>query len=258
MAPLPDDPLAVELHRILKLAGDAALAQSGGGIRVKADGSRVSDADLAAQDVIVAGLQRAFPEDGILSEEGANERPDARCVWHVDPIDGTHAFLEGFAHWGPTVCRVVDGRLHAGAFWQPRLSEFWFAARGSGAWRNGERLRPVDVPVDGDSVLLLPSRAHRAPALPWRGRTRGLGCTAAHLALVAGGGVAAAIVPTWQLWDVGCGVLLVEEAGRTVRHLSGGAFDPMEERDAPFFAAAPGVVGQLVSAISALGYPLGT
>ena len=52
--------------------------------------------------------------------------------------------------------------------------------------------------------------------------------------------------------------ILVEEAGRTVRHLSGAAFDPMGDVDAPFFAAAPGVVGQLVSAIHALGYPLGT
>jgi myo-inositol-1(or 4)-monophosphatase len=258
VASLPDVPLAVELHRILKLAGEAALARSDGRVRVKSDGSRVSDADLAAQDVLVAGLREAFPADGIVSEEGVSERRDARAVWHVDPIDGTHAFLEGFAHWGPTVCRVVDGKLEAGAFWQPRLNELWFAARGAGAWRDGERLRPADVSVDPDTVLLVPSRAHRAPPFAWRGRTRGLGCTAAHLALVAAGGVGAAIVPTWQLWDVGCGVLLVEEAGRTVRHLSGAAFDPMGDVDAPFFAAAPGVVGQLVSAIHALGYPLGT
>lgn len=258
MAPLPDDPLAVELHRILRLAGSAALARADGHVRVKPDGSRVSDADLAAQDAIVAGLRAAFPGDGIFSEEGVRERTDAGAVWHVDPIDGTHAFLEGFAHWGPTVCRVVDGRLEAGAFWLPRLGEMWFAARGRGAWRDGVRLRPADVQVDGDTVLMLPSRAHRAPPFAWRGRTRGLGCTAAHLALVAAGGVAAAVVPTWQLWDVGCGVLLVEEAGRTVRHLSGAAFDPMGDADAPFFAAAPGVVGQLVSAISALGHPLGT
>lgn len=66
-------------------------------VRYKGPDDPVTDADLRAQDIIVEGLAREFPGDGIISEE----RPvseDASCksrLWYVDPLDGTGKFADG-------------------------------------------------------------------------------------------------------------------------------------------------------------------
>jgi myo-inositol-1(or 4)-monophosphatase len=253
-ASTPPDPRAADLHALLTRAGEAALARVASlSVSHKADGSEVTDADMAANEVLTEGLSRLFPGEAIVSEEGQHEpAAGARAVWYIDPIDGTGAFTEGLAHWGPTVCRVVDGKLDVGAFVTPRLGESWFAAEGGGAWRNGVQLHPAPVPSDPrQRSVYMPSRAHRLASLDWRGRTRSLGCSAAHLALVASGGAVAAVLPTWAVWDVGCGILLVRESGRVVVDLSGAAADPMDAIGAPFIAADASVVEPLTHALRA-------
>src|SRR5690606_2446424 len=77
-------------------AGAAALRfYDGVSAEYKEGGSPVTAADHAANDVIVAGLRRAFPGDAILSEESKDsaDRLSARRVWVVDPLDGTKEFL---------------------------------------------------------------------------------------------------------------------------------------------------------------------
>lgn len=213
---------------------------------VKADGSEVTEADRRCEEAIVESLARAYPRCGVVSEEGALvEGSDG--TWYVDPIDGTSAFVEGLAHWGPTVCLVRDGRLEVGAFWMPRLGELWYAAHGHGAWRDEHRLRPAPLPSLGrNDSLYLPSRFHRALPIAWPGKVRALGCTAAHLAHVASGGAAATVVAGWAMWDVGCGVLLTTEAGRIVVDLTGAPFAPMELRGPAFLAGDPLAVRHLV------------
>lgn len=256
--PLPNHPAAGPLFKALREAGDAILdhARQPNPSR-KPDGTRVTAADFASEAVIIAALAAHFPQDGYLSEEGA-ERPaqPGGGQWYIDPLDGTAAFLEGLAHCGPTLCRVRDGKVDLGAFYLPRTGTFWFAAAGGGAWRDGERLRPSDAdPGDPDGVLYLPSHAHRAGPLRWAGRTRALGSIAAHLAQVASGDAAAAVIPSWQIWDVGAGLLLLSEAKRQAHTLSGAPFDPMLHRQQPFLAGAPSVLAPLRHAILDLNVP---
>jgi myo-inositol-1(or 4)-monophosphatase len=163
--------------------------------------------------------------------------------------------VEGLAHWGPTVCRVVGGRLDVGAFYVPRLDELWFAARGAGAWRDGTRLAPPEPMPPERATVYLPSRAHRLPSLPWPGKSRALGSSAAHLAQVASGAAGATVVAEWELWDVGAGVLLVEEAGRVITDLDGLPLDPVGRRGLPLVASARTVTDPLVGAIRAARNP---
>src|SRR5690606_32858884 len=157
------------LHALLRRAGDAALDRlRDSDVRHKADGSRVTDADLAANDVLLEGLAASWPDDAVRSEEGGDHGSDDGAVWWVDPLDGTGAFTEGLAHWGPTVCRTVRGRLDFGAFFEPRIGDFWFAADGDGAWLDGTRLGSPEPGVDGASrTLYVPSRAHHLGPLGW-------------------------------------------------------------------------------------------
>lgn len=244
------------LDRVLRAAGRAALARlvGPGGLRAwrKPDGTALTDADLAAHEVLVEGLLAAFPGDRVRSEEGPADGEGGAPgggTWYVDPVDGTDALVEGLAHWGPTVCRVVDGRLDVGAFYVPRLDELWFAARGAGAWRDGVRLAPAEPERLDRATVYLPSRAHRLPEVPWPGKSRALGSSAAHLAQVASGAAGAAVVAEWELWDVGAGVLLVEEAGRVITDLDGAPLDPVGRRGLPLVASARTVTAPLVDAI---------
>ncbi len=205
--------------------------------QVKQDGTQVTLADREAEEILVQGLAQAFPEAAIRGEEGTH-RGQARDTWYVDPIDGTSSFVEGLAHWGPTVCLVRQGRLEAGAFYSPRLDELWFAQRGGGAWRDGQRLgSPLDEPLHRNHTICVPSRFHEPWCqLSWPGKVRALGSSAAHLALVAAGATQATLVPRWHLWDVGCGILLVWEVGLQVTDLHGEEFDPVAQEGEPFWA----------------------
>lgn len=256
---LPEDPRAHALHTILVAAGhEGRIRFRDVAVHRKADGTAVTEADTAAEAVIAAGLAAHFPDDGVRSEEGTRrDAAPGHGTWYVDPIDGTSAFTEGLAWWGPTLARVSGDTLEVGAFYVPLLDTFFFAAPGAGAWRDGERLAPAE-PVAGDpqATILLPSRAHRTGPLDWPGKSRGLGSTAAHLALVASGGAAATVIPHWSTWDVGAGLLLVREAGRKVVDLSGADFDPMTSPGAPFIAGAPSVLPGVCDAIRRALAPL--
>lgn len=235
--------LCLRVEPILREAGAIALSHHGD-VRAewKGDGSPVTVADRAVEGFLVGALADAFPDDGIVGEEGGARPSRSGATWHVDPIDGTGAFLAGMAYWGPTVCRVdPDGRLEAGGFFVPRLGEWWWAERGRGAWRDGHRLaRFTERAAAPGDVLFVSSRVHQGPRLPWPGKIRGLGSAAAHLALVASGGGSAAMVSRWKLWDVGCGVLLATETGHVVTDLDGQPLDPAGRSDGlPLLVGVP-------------------
>ncbi len=246
----PDDARAAALAPLLARAGQVAMARfRAGTTRTKADGSQVTDGDLAAHDVLVQGLTDAFPGEAVFSEEDlhTHDPEPGAPAWYVDPIDGTSAYAEGLAHWGPTVARVVDDRFECGAFWMPRLGDAYFAVDGGGAWHNGTRIHAEPTTwAPRLRTLCVPSRAHRAFPIAWPGKIRALGSTAAHLSLVAHGGTSAAFIPMWSMWDVGLGILMVREAGRAVVDLAGRPFDAVHRPAEPFLAAEPALVPELV------------
>jgi myo-inositol-1(or 4)-monophosphatase len=259
----PPDARAEALDHALRVAGDAAMARfRSTTVRRKVDGSEVTDADLAAEEALVGALLEAFPGDGVRSEEGTIVEPAPGAgTWWVDPIDGTSAFVEGLAFWGPSAGRVpaahtgdgrADGRGALGGFRVPRLDETYLGFEGGGAWRDGVRLPSAPPRSARRAVLLLPSGAHHVGPLPWPGKTRALGATAAHLALVAAGAADATVVGRWAPWDVAGGLVLAKEAGRAVVDLSGRPVDPMDHEPAPFLVGAPETLPHLLSALSKL------
>ena len=103
---------------------------------IKGDGSPVTDADLAADQIIRRNLTAAFPGDAILTEEGADDLErlnNARC-WVVDPIDGTQQFIERTGEFDILIALVVDGEPVVGVVYQPTSDTLLYAAQGQGAW----------------------------------------------------------------------------------------------------------------------------
>lgn len=232
------DDVDAALRPLLCAAGEVALA---GFRRVradrKADGSVVTAVDRAAEAVLEDGLRAAFPHDGIEGEEGATH-PGGPAVWVVDPLDGTRAFMEGLAHWGPSLARVEGGRVRAGATWLPRTRDYFYVREESDAFLGGAPLPDLtQEPGRPRGSIFLPSRFLFHVRLDWPGRVRGLGSIAAHLALVATGGVEACIVgPGWSPWDTATGVALIRGVGGRVRTLDGAPLDFQTDVGSPFVA----------------------
>lgn len=122
----------------------------GAQVYTKPDQSPVTDADLAANTILIERLHAAFPDDAILSEE---VKPDetvsdaARC-WIIDPLDGTAYFVRREPAFTVMVGLEVAGRPVVGAIYNPMTDEFYAAVRGEGATitRDGETL-PLRFPA---------------------------------------------------------------------------------------------------------------
>jgi 3'-phosphoadenosine 5'-phosphosulfate (PAPS) 3'-phosphatase len=102
---------------------------------VKKDGSAVTDADLAADRIIRQEILAAFPNDALLTEEGADD--EARLtnprVWIVDPIDGTNQFVERTGEFDMLIALIIDGRPVVSVTYQPTEDLMLSAVAGQGA-----------------------------------------------------------------------------------------------------------------------------
>src|SRR5690606_28527899 len=119
----------------------------------KADGSLFTEADLATQDALRAGLSALVPAP-VLGEEMSQQEQALQWLegdaglWCVDPIDGTSNFVNGLPYFAVSVALMRHGRPVVGVVYDPVSDEAFHAARGSGAFLNGEPL-PIKtyVPV---------------------------------------------------------------------------------------------------------------
>lgn len=102
----------------------------------------VTEADRAAEVAITALIEVRFPSHGILGEEGEPVNPDAEYCWHIDPVDGTRAFICGLPSWGTLIGLSRNGVPIAGVMHQPFTGEM-FLTSGDGAFhiRAGDRTR---------------------------------------------------------------------------------------------------------------------
>jgi 3'(2'), 5'-bisphosphate nucleotidase len=111
-------------------------------VDLKEGNEPVTIADRECSAHIVQGLNRAFPDDVVISEEVADDsrRLDAERVWYVDPIDGTKAFIRGEQGFCVMIGLTIAHQPVLGAVCQPKYERLVFAAQGSGSWAlHGER-----------------------------------------------------------------------------------------------------------------------
>jgi histidinol-phosphatase len=109
-------------------------------VRLKADATHVTEADLATERAIRALIAAERPGDGVLGEEfgmdAGTPGPGSR-QWIIDPIDGTANYLKGIPMWATLIALAVDGVPQVGVVSQPAIGRRWWAATGSGSWTNG-------------------------------------------------------------------------------------------------------------------------
>lgn len=129
----------------------------------------VTEADHAANTLIVARLQAAFPDDVILSEEIPDDRSrlGRARVWMVDPIDGTRDFIIGHSGFAVMIGLCVDGRPRVGVVAQPLTGKIYAGIAGVGAWLDvtgGQRSTLQTSTRSGPpGIRLVASKSHRTP-----------------------------------------------------------------------------------------------
>jgi 3'(2'), 5'-bisphosphate nucleotidase len=169
MESLLDEATASRLCTLARQAGEAILEvyqRDDFEVRNKEDDSPLTEADLASNGVLLAGLRDLEPELPILSEESREipyeERKDWDAFWMVDPLDGTKEFIKRNGEFTVNIALIVEGEPALGIVHAPDLDTTYWGVRGVGAFRreNGEDT-PIHVAEDIEAPLtVVVSRSH--------------------------------------------------------------------------------------------------
>lgn len=218
------------LQRALLAAGEVILKTRARGFSVslKPNEDVLTEADLAANQVLKNTLLGCFPTDGWLSEETADtpERLTNDRVWIVDPIDGTREFIKSIPEYAISVALVERGEVVLAGVYNPETKECFHAVKGGGAFLNDQPIR-CRASFQSPAVLLASrSEYQRGEWAAFSGQdVKVVGSIAYKLALVAAGRADAtfSLGPKSE-WDIAAGVLLVTESGGVVSTREGTRF----------------------------------
>lgn len=144
-------------RRAAKAAAAAAMPHFERGVRVerKPDRSPVTAADREAELAILEVIDAAYPQHGVLAEEGGSRKGSEPYTWTVDPIDGTKGFTRGGYFWGPLISLQKDGEVLVGVMGMPAKGDVYWAAKGLGCFKNGERRQVSQIEAWEDCTVSL-------------------------------------------------------------------------------------------------------
>ena len=202
---------------------------------IKARNDWVSRADRESEHAIISFLHERFPSDAILGEESGMSAAEVvnRRTWIIDPLDGTSNYLQHFPFWSISIGLKDGDEVIAAVIYEPLRDLFFTAERGSGAFRNGARMRVSDQDGLEGSFLAtgFPFRAQQfvetycaifQDVIRVAKGVRRAGSAALDLAYTAAGVFDGFFEMHLAPWDVAAGSLLVTEAGGRVSDFSGG------------------------------------
>ncbi|MFK7791298.1 MAG: 3'(2'),5'-bisphosphate nucleotidase CysQ [Devosiaceae bacterium] len=243
------DGLALAVANLASQAGKAVMDIYAEGFDVieKNDGSPLTRADLAADEIVAEGLRSLVPSLPLLSEETAdNAKPEAlgKTFFVVDPLDGTREFVGKNGEFSVNIALVDDGAPIVGVVYAPAQSKMWFAGNIAYAAKvqPGEPVDPSAThkirtcPDPEAPIRAVASRSHRDEQTnsflrKMNGcKTMSIG-SALKFCLVAEG--EADVYPRFgptMVWDTAAGIAVLQAAGGLVLDEDG---EPMQVRYGP-------------------------
>ncbi|MCB9677043.1 MAG: 3'(2'),5'-bisphosphate nucleotidase CysQ [Alphaproteobacteria bacterium] len=188
---------------------------------VEKDGGKgpLTEADLAANQILIDTISAAFPGDAILSEETRDtpERLANRRCWIIDPLDGTREFTLKLPEFCVSVGFVVDGAAVVGVLYNPATDELIAGEVGVGTTLNGS---PAQVSrhdaVRGGRFLVSRSESEKGWFDKYEGEAdmKPMGSVAWKFGLVSVGRAEASFTPKPRNeWDLCGGVACILAAG---------------------------------------------
>lgn len=198
-------------------------------VKTKTDRTPVTQADVDCEIAIREIILGAFPEHGFYGEETGTTAEDAECLWLVDPIDGTKAFVRQYPFFSTQIALMRAGELVLGVSSGTMFGELAWAERGKGAWLNGERLRVSDIDEPDRAAFSTGNLKSLAAGDGWArlaefvavsDRIRGYG-DFYHYHLLAAGKIEAVVESDVNILDIAALSVVVAEAGGRFTDLNG-------------------------------------
>jgi len=227
-------PMPELLQNLAKMAGEFLLDHFGKDLRLVELRSSVKEAittyDKMADELIVRGIKKAYPDHSLLTEESGLLRGDPDWLWIVDSLDGTSDFANLNPLFSVCIALMHKRELVLGTVYAPAINEFYLAEKGKGAYFNQRRIHVSEISHLGQSYLLYCEggetdrlrTGHILTAVyPQVMDMRKLGSAGLETAWVAAGKGEAYLTTKIEPWDVAPGVLLVQEAGGKVTDFAG-------------------------------------
>jgi myo-inositol-1(or 4)-monophosphatase len=196
----------------------------------------VTEFDFASERLIRERIGAAFPKHRIVGEEG-EATGEGELVWYIDPIDGTVNFAHGHPYFCVSIGLYREAEGLVGVVHAPALGNIWKAAKGFGAFRDGQRC-VVSERATLDQALcatgfpgnLASTRdTNEVELAAFLRSVRGIrrcGSAALDLAMVGDGTFDVYWERALNPWDICAGALIVAEAGGTLSSYDGSPADP--------------------------------
>ena len=212
----------------------ARLYRSNIAVRIKADRTPVTTADVLSERAIRAVLEAHFPDYGFYGEETGQRAMDAENIWLVDPIDGTKSFVRDCPFFSTQIALRRAGKLVLGVSSASAYGELAWAELGGGAFLNGEPIRVSAVGALSEAILSTGNlKTLAASPVGWRrfgalvgrvNRLRGYG-DFLHYHLLARGALDVVMESDVNILDIAALSVIVHEAGGSFTDLDGGGVD---------------------------------
>ena len=204
-------------------------------VKVKDKLSYVTNADLESEKIILSAIRKKYPNHDIISEESGklNKKSDYR--WYIDPLDGTHNYINKIPLFGVSIGLEFKNKMILGVIYLPYFNELYVAEKGKGSFMNGKKIKVSDKKNLKKSFIVTDLVLHYIPGkkIKMLDKLKGfvhdmrvLGSAVYGYAAVAKGSADAYLAPCTNPWDVAAGALIVEEALGKVTDFSGNKWKP--------------------------------
>lgn len=193
----------------------------------------VTDADVAAEKLIIDTIKERFPDHAILAEESGPTGDNGTHRWIIDPLDGTTNFAHRLPVFAVSIAYAHDDRILMGIVFNPISGELFSAVHGQGAFLNDVPVNVSTTPQLVDSLLVtgFPYTVRSTPPTELMARftrcltsvqgVRRLGSAALDLCFVGCGRFDGFWEEDLKPWDTAAGMLIAVEAGAMVTDYTG-------------------------------------
>lgn len=227
-------------------------------LMIKTDHSDfATQADLAAEKVIVENITKHFPSHNIISEEKVRINNKSSYTWVIDPVDGTVSFASRMPFFSVSIGLLKDNQPIVGVIYHVAQKDLYWAEKGKGAYLNGTKIsvsktNKLKNAVVGLGIGTVTRRKDKLndyffPLVDQVRYIYILGGGAVSLALLARGSLDGFPNKAW-IWDQAAGGIIIPEAGGKISDRFGNPVD--WSADKTEFIASNGLIhDQLLEAL---------
>lgn len=205
-----------------------------GGLKITAKerNNMATSADFASESLIVGRIRESYPGSVVLSEESyLNSDIMADSLFVIDPIDGTHNFIQGIPIYGVSIAHFSGGKPDAGGTYIARQKMLFYAEGNKAATLNGKKISVSSKARLEDFFLMCDSRLHTIQDQGFMGgvvalermsqHTRFVGAAIYDMGLIACGMADASLFFKLKPYDFAAAAFIVEKAGGAVTDFEG-------------------------------------